>query len=112
MMVRLIDMSKAKQAREIDDIVETVTGQRIPYWLKRGWEKLTENNNRSATQPTVESPYNVLGLDPNCIPADIVSKYRQLAKKYHPDNVETGDEAMFKKITAAYEELCQQRNIR
>ena len=46
--------------------------------------------------------YEVLGVDKNASQADIKSAFRKLAKKYHPDNKETGDEAKFKEIGEAY----------
>lgn len=48
--------------------------------------------------------YEVLGVDVNASPDAIRSAYRNLASKYHPDNQETGDEEMFKKVRQAYEE--------
>lgn len=99
--------------KELDDISETLTGQRIPYWTKRGWEELQRTQaNSQLAEAVADDPYEVMGLDPNCIPSEVIHRYRQLAKKYHPDNRETGDEGMFKKVTAAYEELCRQRGIR
>lgn len=98
--------------KDLDDISKTLTGQRIPYWTKRGWEEIQRTRANTAVVEQVDNPYDILGLDPNCIPSDIIYQYRQLAKKYHPDNLETGDEATFKKVTAAYEELCRQRGIR
>ena len=46
--------------------------------------------------------YEVLGVDKNASQAEIKKAYRKLAKKYHPDNKETGDEAKFKEIGEAY----------
>ena len=56
--------------------------------------------------------YSLLGVDKSATQEDIKRSYRKLARKYHPDNRETGSEAIFKNITAAYEELCRQRGIR
>jgi len=100
-------------ARQADKVSRDFTDEGLSYWLKQGWHKLREG----ASQVTIaeradNDPYEILGLDPNCIPSDIIYTYRQLAKKYHPDNRETGNEAIFKKVTAAYEELCRQRGIR
>lgn len=49
--------------------------------------------------------YEVLGVNKKASKDDIKSAYRKLAKKYHPDNKETGDEAKFKEIQEAYDIL-------
>ena len=49
--------------------------------------------------------YEVLGVNKKASKDEIKSAYRKLAKKYHPDNKETGDEAKFKEIQEAYDVL-------
>jgi len=49
-----------------------------------------------------KSYYEILGVDKSASDAEIKSAFRKLAKKYHPDNKETGDEAKFKEIGEAY----------
>lgn len=49
--------------------------------------------------------YEVLGVGKTASKDEIKSAYRKLAKKYHPDNKETGDEAKFKEIQEAYDVL-------
>ena len=49
--------------------------------------------------------YEVLGVSKNASKDEIKSSYRKLAKKYHPDNKETGDEAKFKEVQEAYDVL-------
>jgi len=98
--------------KELDEIAQILTGNNIPSLAKHVWEEMIRAKPFEELTKTGDSPYKVLGLEPNCIPSDIVASYRKLAKKYHPDNLETGDESKFKKVTAAYEELCLQRGIR
>ena len=49
--------------------------------------------------------YEILGVSKTASKDEIKSAYRKLAKKYHPDNKETGDEAKFKEVQEAYDIL-------
>lgn len=49
--------------------------------------------------------YEVLGINKSASKDEIKSSYRKLAKQYHPDNKETGDEAKFKEVQEAYDIL-------
>ena len=49
--------------------------------------------------------YEVLGIKKGATKDEIKSAYRKLAKKYHPDNHETGDAEKFKEIQEAYDIL-------
>ncbi|MCQ2087609.1 MAG: molecular chaperone DnaJ, partial [Bacilli bacterium] len=49
--------------------------------------------------------YETLGISKSSSKDEIKSAYRKLAKKYHPDNKETGDEAKFKEVQEAYDIL-------
>lgn len=49
--------------------------------------------------------YEILGLSKSASKDEIKSAYRKLAKKYHPDNKETGNEKSFKEVQEAYDIL-------
>ena len=49
--------------------------------------------------------YEVLGVAKGASKDEIKSAYRKLAKKYHPDNHETGDAEKFKEVQEAYDIL-------
>jgi len=46
--------------------------------------------------------YRILGVDVNVSSEDLKKAYRKLSKKWHPDNPDTGDVELFKKINLAY----------
>ena len=56
--------------------------------------------------------YEVLGVSKEASESEIKSAFRKLAKKYHPDNKETGDEAKFKEIGEAYAVLSDENKRR
>ncbi len=49
--------------------------------------------------------YQLLGVSRDADEKEIKSAYKKAARKYHPDNSETGDEELFKKVGEAYEVL-------
>lgn len=59
-------------------------------------------------------PYKVLGIDPKASDEDVKKAYRELAKKYHPDNYinnplkDLADEKM-KEINEAYDQIVNER---
>jgi curved DNA-binding protein len=47
--------------------------------------------------------YEILQISPNAAPETIHRVYRLLAQRLHPDNVETGNDAEFRKLSEAYQ---------
>ena len=62
----------------------------------------------------VTDPYKILGVDPGATEEEIKSAYRQLVKKYHPDNyagsplADLANEKM-QEINEAYDMVMKQR---
>lgn len=51
-------------------------------------------------------PWRVFGLNPKtAIEKDIKSAYRELSKKYHPDNSQTGNAEIFDRINTMYQSI-------
>ena len=60
-------------------------------------------------------PYKVLGISPNATDDEVKKAYRELARKYHPDNYRDSDLAdlageKMKEINEAYETIQAQRS--
>lgn len=70
-----------------------------------GWHGEDPRNRVSATSsgPTTAEAQSVLGVDPTADQATIKQAYRERVKDVHPDR--GGDEAEFKRVTAAYDRL-------
>ena len=49
--------------------------------------------------------YDVLGIEPRADSETLQNAYAELARKYHPNNLETGDQDAFDAVNAAYEVL-------
>ena len=62
----------------------------------------------------MKNPYQVLGISPDATNEEVKKAYKELAKKYHPDNyagsplAEMAEEKM-KEVNDAYDEILRQR---
>ncbi|MBL0157037.1 MAG: DnaJ domain-containing protein [Bryobacterales bacterium] len=54
-----------------------------------------------------EDLYELLQVNAKATPDTLHRVYRILAQRHHPDNRETGDEDLFKRLTSAYETLSE-----
>ena len=62
----------------------------------------------------MNDPYSVLGVSPNASDEEIKKAYRELARKYHPDNYQNNPladlaEEKMKEINEAYDQIQKQR---
>lgn len=62
----------------------------------------------------MNDPYSVLGIEPNATDEEVKKAYRQLARKYHPDNYQDNPladlaEEKMKAINEAYDQINKQR---
>jgi DnaJ like chaperone protein len=64
------------------------------------------------------SSYEILEIRKSATDAEVKKAYRDMAKKYHPDRVNTEDEAIkkgaeekFKQVQQAYEAICKERGL-
>ena len=57
---------------------------------------------------TKKDLYEVLGVSRNANADEIKKAFRNKARHLHPDNMDSGDEAAFKELAAAYEVLSDQ----
>lgn len=54
---------------------------------------------------TISNALRTLGLPPTATMREVGAKYRQLAKKYHPDTGGTANATEFTKVNSAYQTL-------
>lgn len=116
-------MSKSSQVkrtvRNIDDVVHLVTGKRLKDVVGRGISVFGDQLAKKATnvfsdvngtEVPFDSPYRILGVNPDAPDFLVRAAYRAMQKKHHPDG-ETPNEAMSKLINEAYEKICLEREI-
>lgn len=57
------------------------------------------------TRDRVSNPYVVLGLTRFSTPEEANARYKSLLKKYHPDNLVTGNNVKFLELQRAWKQL-------
>ena len=86
-----------------------------------GYLRISENDFESIQAMFVEAAdnaYKILEIDRSASDAELKRAYRNMAKKYHPDRVNTQDEAIkkgaeekFKQVQKAYEQIQKERGL-
>jgi hypothetical protein len=89
----------------IDDEGNCLWGIRVP--LKEGWEKIESSSKGYNTSKDVEEALKIFGLELPFENDDLKAKYKELAKKWHPDINPSNPEAehMMKNVNNAAEIL-------
>ena len=108
-------MSKAgvrRTVRNVDDMLFLFTGKRLKYVVARGFSLFGDQITKKVTSVFVEealedSPYCVLGVNPDAPDFLVKAAYRSHVKRVHPDV--GGDPEEFKRIQRAYEQIETER---
>ncbi len=79
------------------DNLEEMTATGVEQLLEQFWKQFAGEELRATA-------LDVLGLEPGCTRQQVVSRYRQLAARHHPDK--GGETQHFVEIRKAYEQLC------
>jgi len=96
--------------KDMDDMLKLLTGKRIkdvvPRAIELFGEELVQRLLKDIpTRPTLDDPYSVLEIRSGASDFIVQAAYRAMARKYHPDNLDTGNEEKFKHVTEAYEKI-------
>lgn len=99
-----------KALKDIDDIMKLLTGKRLQDIVPKAIEVFGEDLIKKLMKEApvafqANDPYSILEIRPGASDFIVTAAYRAMARKYHPDNLNTGDEAKFKQIQAAYEAI-------
>ena len=67
---------------------------------------------------SADNAYKILEISPSASDAEVKKAYRTMAKKYHPDKLQTDDTALkkgaqekFQQVQAAYETIQKERGL-
>ena len=109
--------------RNFDDMMFLVTGKRLRNIAGAAFNNFGEEVTKKASKKVSElfsgpeepevaldSPYRVLGINPDAPDFLVRAAYKANMKKYHPDG-ENPNEETAKKVNQAYERICLEREI-
>jgi len=114
--------SRARQVkkglRNTDDILYILTGRRLKNVAGRVinafGDDLAKKVTNFFTGPEEEelppdSPYYILGIQPDALDIVVKGTYRILAREYHPDSKINPDPKKFQAATEAYDAIMKER---
>jgi len=108
-----------RTVRNVDDMLYLFTGKRLKDVVGRGINIFGDQLAKKATnlfagtndvEVPEDSPYRVLGINPDAPDFLLRASYKVMMKKFHPDG-ETPNEELAKKINDAYDRICLEREI-
>lgn len=108
-----------RTVRNVDDMLYLFTGKRLKDVVSRGINLFGDQVAKKAANVFSEpneseipqdSPYRVLGVNPDAPDFLVKAAYKVMQKKYHPDG-ETPNEELSKMVNVAYEQICLEREI-
>ena len=74
------------------------------------WKMLGHpGSDRGFPMPPDDAAYRMLGLDKTASDEEVKRRYRELAKRLHPDVAGKETEHFFKLVQAAYEQIARER---
>jgi DnaJ-domain-containing protein 1 len=85
--------------------LRTLKSYRLGVAFSHPWRPADSANDDRGASVELNDYYETLQLSTNADAETIHRVYRILAQRYHPDNVETGNDAMFRGILTAYQTL-------
>ena len=119
----MVTKSRAKKVRSglrnIDDVVKIVTGKRLSSITAKAvdafGEEVAKKVKKMFNDPLEEelppdTPYRVLGVNPDAPDFLVRGAYRIFAREYHPDTGTKADPAKFIKATEAYNAIMAERS--
>jgi len=109
--------------RNFDDMMFLVTGKRLRNIAGAAFNNFGEEVTKKASKKVAElfsgpeepevapdSPYRVLGINPDAPDFLVRAAYKANMKKYHPDG-ESPNEEIAKKVNQAYDQICLEREM-
>lgn len=115
-------MTLKRGLRNFDDILHIVTGKRMKNiagavlnnfgdeLVKKGSKKVSGLFSSPEEVESIDSPYRVLGINPEAPDFLVRAAYKSLMKMYHPDG-KSPSEDMARKINQAYDHICLEREM-